>query len=230
MAILLYDLVGADAGRPFSPHCWKAKMALAHKGLEFDTVPTPFTSVPKVEGGASKIVPVIRDGDKVVADSFEIALYLEDAYPGRPTLFGGDGGKAMARFIERWSQLTLHSFKGAAAVLDIHQRLDAPDKAYFRQSRETRFGRTLEDVTAGRDAGLAAYRASLEPLRSMLAWQPFIGGSSPLFADYIVFGAFQWARVISTYPFLEDGDVVGEWFERCLDLHGGLARKVPAAA
>ena len=176
MAILLYDLVGADAGRPFSPHCWKAKMALAHKGLEFDSVPTPFTSVPKVEGGASKIVPVIRDGDKVVADSFEIALYLEDAYPDRPTLFGGDGGKAMARFIERWSQLTLHSFKGAAAVLDIHQRLDAPDKAYFRQSRETRFGKSLEDVTAARDAGLAAYRASLEPLRSMLAWQPFIGG------------------------------------------------------
>lgn len=230
MAILLYDLVGADAGRPFSPHCWKAKMALAHKGLEFDTVPTPFTSVPKVEGGTSKTVPVIRDGDKVVADSFAIALYLEDAYPDRPTLFGGAGGKAMARFIERWSQLTLHSFKGAAAVLDIHQRLDAPDKAYFRQSRETRFGKTLEDVTAGRDAGLAAYRASLEPLRSMLAWQPFIGGSSPLFADYIVFGAFQWVRVISTYPFLEDGDVVGEWFERCLDLHGGLARKVPAAA
>jgi glutathione S-transferase len=230
MAILLYDLVGADAGRPFSPHCWKAKMALAHKGLEFDTVPTPFTSVPKVEGGASKIVPVIRDGDKVVADSFEIALYLEDAYPDRPTLFGGDGGKAMARFIERWSQLTIHPFKGAAAVLDIHQRLSAPDKAYFRQSRETRFGKSLEDVTAARDAGLAAYRASLEPLRSMLAWQPFIGGKSPLFADYIVFGAFQWVRVISTYPFLANGDPLSEWFERCLDLHGGLARKVPAAA
>src|SRR4026209_1626590 len=81
MTIILYDLCARDAGRPFSPHCWKAKMALAHKGLEFDTVPTPFTSVPRVEGGAAKIVPVIRDGDKVVADSFEIALYLEDTYP-----------------------------------------------------------------------------------------------------------------------------------------------------
>jgi glutathione S-transferase len=230
MAILLYDLVGADAGRPFSPHCWKAKMALAHKGLEFDTVPTPFTSVPKVEGGASKTVPVIRDGDKVVADSFAIALYLEDAYPDRPTLFGGAGGKAMARFVERWSQLTIHPFEGAAAVLDIHRRLAAPDQAYFRQSREARFGRSLEDVTAARDAGLAAYRASLEPLRSMLVYQPFIGGTSPLFADYIVFGAFQWVRVTSTYPFLADGDPVAAWFERCLDLHGGLARKVPAAA
>src|SRR6187549_3958189 len=130
MAILLYDLVGADAGRPLSPHCWKAKMALAHKGLQFDCVPTPFTSVPEVEGGASKTVPVIRDGDKVVADSFAIALYLEDAYPDRPTLFGGEGGKAMARFIERWSQLTLHAYKGEAALLEIHDRLGPADREY----------------------------------------------------------------------------------------------------
>ena len=47
MTILLYDLVGADAGRPFSPHCWKAKMALAHKGLDFETLPTPFSKCPK---------------------------------------------------------------------------------------------------------------------------------------------------------------------------------------
>ena len=230
MTILLYDLVGADATRPFSPHCWKAKMALAHKGLDFETVPTSFLDVPKVEGGISKKVPVIRDGDRVVADSFAIALYLEEAYPDRPTLFGGEGGKAMARFIERWSQTILHPFKTSAAVLDIHDRLGAEDQAYFRESREAWLGRTLEQVTAGRDAGLAAYRASLEPLRSMLSFQPFIGGQSPLFPDYIVFGAFQWMRLTSTFRFLEDGDPVAGWFERCLDLHGGIGRKVPAAA
>ena len=64
----------------------------------------------------------------------------------------------------------------------------------------------------------------------MLGYQPFIGGKSRLFADFIVLGAFQWVRVISTYPFLAKGDPLSEWFERCLDLHGGLARKVPAAA
>ena len=40
MTILLYDLVGADEKRPYSPHCWKAAMALAHKGLSFRRVPT----------------------------------------------------------------------------------------------------------------------------------------------------------------------------------------------
>ncbi len=120
-------------------------------------MPTPFTSVPAVEGGVSKTVPVIRDGDTVVADSFTIALYLDDAYPDRPTLFGGDGGKAMARFIERWSQLTIHPYLGAAALTDIHARLAPPDQAYFRESREKRYGKSAGGGLAGaRDAGLGS--------------------------------------------------------------------------
>ncbi|TJV42948.1 MAG: glutathione S-transferase family protein [Mesorhizobium sp.] len=230
MTILLYDLVGHDEKRPFSPHCWKATMALAHKGLDISTAPTRFLEVPAIEGGVSKTVPVIRDGDKIVADSFAIALYLDEAYPDRPMLFGGEGGKAMARFIERWSQLTIHPYVTTAAIVDLHGMQDEENAAYFRRSREQRFGKRLEDVVAARDAGLTAFRAALEPLRSMLSYQPFIGGASPLFADYIVFGALQWARVASPYRLLESNDVVAHWFDRCLDLHGGLGRKVEAAA
>jgi len=230
MTIVLYELVGRDAARPFSPHCWKIAMALAHKGLSSSSVPTRFLEVPAVEGGVSKTVPVIRDGDRVVADSFSIALYLDEAYPDRPTLFGGDGGKAMARFIERWSQLTIHPYITTAALTDLHAMQDNDNAAYFRASREQRLGKRLEEVVAGRDAGLNAFRASLEPLRSMLGYQPFIGGASPLFADYIVFGALQWARIASPYRLLEHSDIVAQWFERCLDLNGGLGRTVAAAA
>ncbi|TIM16625.1 MAG: glutathione S-transferase family protein [Mesorhizobium sp.] len=230
MTILLYDLVGRDGARPFSPHCWKATMALAHKGLDISTVPTRFLEVLTVEGGVSKLVPVIRDGENVIADSFAIAPYLDEAYPERPTLFCGDGGKAMARFVERWSQLTIHPYVTTAAIMDLHAMQDEANAAYFRQSREQRFGKRLEEVVAARDAGLGAFRASLEPLRSMLAYQPFIGGQSPLFADYIVFGALQWARIASPYGLLDDSDVVAQWFERCLDLHDGLGRTVAAAA
>jgi len=230
MTILFYELVGRDTTRPFSPHCWKIAMALAHKGLDRSSLPTRFLDVPSVEGGVSKTVPVIRDGDRVVADSFAIALYLDETYPERPTLFAGDGGKAMARFIERWSQLTIHPYVTTAALLDIHAMQDDENAAYFRASREQRFGKPLEAVTAGRDAGLAGFHAALEPLRSMLSYQPFIGGASPLFADYIVFGALQWARITSPYRLLDDSDIVAQWFGRCLDLHGGLGRTVAAAA
>ncbi|AZV22785.1 glutathione S-transferase family protein [Mesorhizobium sp. M7A.F.Ce.TU.012.03.2.1] len=230
MTILLYDLVGRDTTRPFSPHCWKVVMALAHKGLDISTVPTRFLEVPAVEGGVSKTVPVIRDGETVVADSFAIALYLDEAYPDRPTLFGGEGGKAMARFVERWSQVTIHPYVTTAAIMDLHAMQDAENAVYFRQSREQRLGKRLEEVKAAREAGLGNFRASLEPLRSMLSYQPFIGGAAALFSDYIVFGALQWARIASPYQLLDDGDVVAQWFARCLDLHGGLGRKIAAAA
>jgi len=230
MTILLYDLVGSDMTRPFSPHCWKVAMALAHKGLEYRTVPTHFLEVPDIESGASKTVPVIRDGDSVVADSFAIALHLEHAYLDRPSLFGGAGGEAYARFIERWSQLTIHPFISAAALTALHGMQDEANADYFRRSREARFGKTLEEVTAGRDAGLASFRASLEPLRSMLAYQPWIGGDGPLFADYIVFGALQWARIATPYQLLDDADPIAAWFGRCLTLHSGLASRVAAAA
>ncbi len=230
MAIRLYELVGADPKRPFSPHCWKTAWSLAHKGLDFESVPTPFTGVPSVEGGVSKLVPVIRDGDKVVADSFQIALYLDETYPDRTSLFGGEGGKALSRFIERWSRLTLHPYIGKAVLMDIHDCLALPDQAYFRTDREKRFGRKLEEVPPGRDEQLDRFRKSLAPLRSMLDVQPFIGGETPLFADYIVGGALQWARVVSAYPLLEADDAVAEWFGRILDLHDGLGRRVAAAA
>jgi glutathione S-transferase len=229
MTILLYDLVGHDESRPFSPHCWKSAMALAHKALDFRRVPTPFTSVPTVEGALSKTVPVIRDGNQVVGDSFEIALYLERAYPQRPSLFAGEGGKSLSRFVERWSQLTIHPFANVAAMTDIHSRLAAPDQAYFRDSREKRYGKTLEEVSAPREAELEGFRASLTPLRNMLTYQPFIGGDAPLYPDYIVFGAFQWVRVMSPFRLLADDDPIAGWFERLLDMHGGLGRSVAAA-
>ncbi len=230
MTIKLYDLVGSDASRPFSPHCWKVAQALAHKGLAYESVPTPFTAVTGVEEGFAQIVPVIRDGEKLVADSFDIALYLENTYPDRPTLFGGPGGEASARFVERWSQMVVHPFAGASVLLDIHDMLDPADQEHFRRTREARFGKSLEDVVAGSASGRDAWRRSLEPLRSMLTYQPFIGGQSPLFHDYIVAGALQWVRIVSPMELIDPADSVAAWFERCLDANDGLMRRVPAAA
>jgi glutathione S-transferase len=230
MTIVLYELVGADEKRPFSPHVWKTIMSLAHKGLSWESVPTRFIEVPKIENGVSKTVPVLRDGDKVVSDSFNIALYLEEAYPDRPSLFRGKGGEATARFVERWSQTQLHPFMGSAALMDIYRMQDEANEPYFRESREKRYGKSLEQVDAERDEHLESFRRRLEPLRDMLQYQPFIGGQTPLFPDYIVFGAFQWMRITSPYKFLADGDPIADWVERCLDLHDGIARKIPGAA
>lgn len=230
MAIILYDLCARDQSRRFSPHCWKVKMALAHKGLAFETRATPFTKIREIAGGFSKTVPVIDDDGHLVRESFDIAVYLEEKYPDRPSLFRGEGGRAEARFIESWQIVSLHPPLLSMIIADIHSRLDDPDQVYFREAREKFFGRRLEEMAAGRDDRVGAFREALAPMRLTFKRQPFVGGDSPLFADYILFGAFQWARVTSAFPIVAADDPVKAWVERCLDLYEGLARKMPAAA
>lgn len=226
MSITLYSLCGADQSRPFSPHCWKVVMALAHKGLPFEERPLPFTAIARVEGGVTKTVPLLRDGDRLVADSFAIALYLEEAYPDRPSLFKGEGGMAMARFIEGYSQMVVHSAINPIALMNIHDMLEPVDQAHFRQTREKRFAKPLEQVFPDRAGAIAAFPEKLEPLRHMLRYQPFMGGDAPLFADYILFGALQWLRITTGSTHLAQDDPARQWFERCLDLYEGVGRAV----
>ena len=75
---------------------------------------------------------------------------------------------------------------------------------------------------------LPAFRASLDPLRRTVERQNFLSGEGPGYADYIVFGAFQWARAISDFELLASDDPVAAWRGRLLDEFGGLARKSPA--
>jgi glutathione S-transferase len=227
MAIILYDLAGVEADRRFSPFCWRTRMALAHKGLEVEAVPWRFTEkdrLPQPNGGR---VPVIVDGGQVVHDSSTIAEYLEERYPDRPSLFGSGAGPALTRFIQNWTETVLQPGLIGFVVLDIHRHIGPEDQAYFRQSREERFGRKLEEVVRDRDARLPAFRESLTPLRRTVERQDFLGGTAPAYADYIVFGAFQWARAVSDYELLAADDPVAAWRGRMLDLFGGLARKSP---
>jgi glutathione S-transferase len=228
MTITLYDLAGAEADRRFSPFCWRTQMALAHKGLEVETVPWRFTEKDKLPQPNVGRVPVIVDGDRVEHDSTAIADYLEQRYPDRPSLFGGEIGRALARFAQNWTETVLLVGLIRLVVLDIHRHCGPEDQAYFRRSREERFGTTLEEVVRDREARLPAFRASLDPLRGTVDRQDFVSGSSPAYADYVVFGAFQWARAISDFEVLAAGDPIGTWRGRMLDLFDGLARRAPA--
>ena len=227
MAIILYDLVGVD-DRRFSPNTWRSRLALAHKGLAADIRPTRFLDIPGICGGDQKTVPVIEDGDAIIGDSWAIAEHLEDTYPDRPSLFGGPAGRALSRTFQNWVLCEVYAKIAPLVVADICDHLDEEDRAYFRQSREARFGMSLEDVQAGREDKIEPFRKSLHPARMTLRAQPFMGGDTPLYADYVLFAALLWPRVISPFQILKPDDPVYDWFERCLDLHDGLARTTAA--
>lgn len=230
MTIKVYELCGADRKNLFSPHCWKTRLSLAHKGLDYEVVPTPFTDIPKIEGGATKTVPLIRDGERLVSDSFDIAVYLDAAYPDRPALFDGAASQAMTRFIINWSQMNLHVIAMRIALLDIYKALDPADVSYFRESREARIGMTMEDFMANKAASPEELKAALAPLGATLKDQPYLGGETPMFADYVVFGPLQWLRMVSGEKVLPEEGPVAEWFARLLDMYAGIGRNVPVAA
>ncbi len=227
MTLRLYDLAGADPNRRFSPYCWRIRLALAHKRLPVETIPWRFTEKAEIAPSGSKTVPVLVDGDRWIADSWTIANYLEDAYPDSPSLFGGAAARRLTRHYSSLADALVTAIFPFIA-LDILERVAERDREYFRTSREQRVGKTLEAFVANRDAKLPGFRASLAPLRATLKTQLFFSGDEPLYADYAVFGQFQWARCISPFALLEEGDPVKLWRDRLLDCFDGLARKAVA--
>lgn len=223
----LYELAGKEDEHRFSPYCWRARMALAHKGLEVETVPWRFTEKDAIAFSGQGTVPVLVDGDRTVGDSWAIALYLDEAYPDRPPLFDGPQARAAALFLRNWCVQGLHPLILRLVVMDLFNGVHEKDGAYFRETRERRFGMPLERVAADREAHLKALRGALEPLRATLAETPYLGGEAPNYADYIVFGAFQWARAVSPIALLEPDDPIVPWRERLLDRFDGLARRAP---
>ncbi len=222
MSLTLFELAGAEDNRRFSPYCWRIRMALAHKGLNAHTKAWRFNEKKLLEPSGQGKVPVLVHNDTWIADSWAIAVYLENTFPDTPSLFGGPAGMALSKFHAAYGD-TISGNVVRFVLLDIYEHLHPDDKAYFRQSREERFGMTLEQVVADRDAQLPAFKASLQPLRTVLKNQPYLGGESPLYADYAIFGVFQWARTISDYTLLDHDDPISLWRARLLEAFNGMA-------
>jgi glutathione S-transferase len=225
MSLRLYELVGTDVERPFSPFCWRTRMALAHKGLSAQSIPWCFTEKGAIARYNTEKVPVLLDGETSIADSWAIANYLEDRYPERPTLFGGEGGRAIGRMMNWWGDIAVVGGMFPLIVADIPPHLAPVDAAYFRKTREARFGQPLEQLVAGRDQSVEGFRRALEPMRLTLKTQSYLGGDKPNYADYIVFGPFQWARMVSPFKLLLAEDPVYAWRERLLDAFDRMARR-----
>lgn len=228
MTIKLYELLGAD-DRRYSQFSWRAKMALKHKGLDFEAIPLLLTDKESIAFANSTSVPVMVDGDAIRADSWDIATYLEETYPDAPSLFGGPIGEGVTRVVNSWCDRAVNVALGPLIARDVLDAAHPTDRAYFRETMEKMYKRTLEEVQEGREDRVKALYRTLDPIRSTFRkGQDFICGASPAYADYVVFSQFQWARVTSPFRLLEADDPVYAWRERMLDLFGGFARDTVA--
>lgn len=222
MAVIMYDLAGIE-DRRFSPYCWRTRFALAHKGVDHVAEPVRFTDIDAIDSGKRRTLPTIKTESGLTSDSWEIAVALERDYPDAPTLFGGEGGVQSSQFIQNWANAALLGQIVTLVLLDIWKHLDEENQVYFRESREKRFGATLEAIQQGREERVSVLRQNLMPVRMTLRNKPWLGGESPSFNDYILAGGFQWARTVSDFQLLEDDDSIHDWLKRLDGLYNGLA-------
>ncbi|KGE78793.1 glutathione S-transferase [Halomonas sp. ND22Bw] len=223
MTRVLYDLCGIDERLRFSPYCWRVRYALAHKGLDVEARPWRFTDKDVLAFADTDKVPVLVDGDETVTDSYAILQYLDRAYPDSP-LLGEGPAEARARFFKHYAERALAPAILRTIVMDLFNAIHPDDRDYFRESREARLGRSLEEFHSPAK-GLSQLDAALAPLRGRLEEADFLDGDAPGGADYLVFGFFMWAHCVSSADLISNADPVYAWRERMLDLHDGLGRE-----
>jgi glutathione S-transferase len=92
---------------PFSTNVERVALALAHKGLDVESVVIDYADrSPVVEVSGQPLVPVIVDDGRVVADSTTILRYLEETRPD-PPLFPRDRARRaeMDVFLEWFNEV-----------------------------------------------------------------------------------------------------------------------------
>jgi glutathione S-transferase len=78
---------------PFSTNVERVALALAHKGLDVESVVISYEDrSPVIEVSGQPLVPVLVDGDEVIADSVRILRHLEERHPD-PPLFPRDAAR-----------------------------------------------------------------------------------------------------------------------------------------
>jgi glutathione S-transferase len=225
----LWEL-GGRGGVRFSTYSWRTRMALHHKGLDFKSHAVAVSDKQAIAFSGQGKVPILKAGDRVVCDSFDIALFLEREFPDRPSLFGGPQAEQLAFFFNLWIDREIVSGLVPYLMLDVMGCVDESDRHHLRSQIEGIFKRSLEDLYGEREKALQQLGKKLAPVRKTLGRAPFLGGSAPGYADYIMFGTFQWARVVSDVPVFAPDDVLSVWFSRLLDLYDGAGRAEKARA
>lgn len=220
----LWEL-GGEGNCRYSTFCWRTRLALHHKGLPFAIHPVAVSDKAAIGFSGQTKVPILRHEDRIVTNSWAIALYLEREFPDRPSLFGGAVGETLTQVFNVWTDRELIPALVPYLMRDVLDCVADADAAHLRAQIESGFKRSLEELVSERPKALPAFRRKLQPVRKVLDQKQFLGGPHPTYADYVLFGVLQWARVTSSAQVLEAGDAVGGWFERVLDLYDGVGRK-----
>jgi maleylpyruvate isomerase len=184
---------------PFSTNVERVALALAHKGLEVESVEISYEDrSPVVEVSGQPLVPVLVDGDEVVADSTRILRHLEERWP-EPPLFPRDPARRaeLDVFLEWFNEV----WKLPPNAIEAELGRDQPDH--------------------GRIAELAArMRGWLDVFEAMLDGRDHLFGDDFSAADCAAFPFLKFAKLRDP----ADDELFHRILEDSLQLNGGYRR------
>jgi glutathione S-transferase len=157
---------------PFSTNVERVALALAHKGLEVESVwvdPADRSEVARISG--QELVPVLVDGDRVVADSTVILEHLDERFPERPLYPADPARRTELRLFVDWFNRV---WKRPPNLIVAEEEKAEPDRARIAE---------LEGLIAG----------ALPLFENLLAGRDFLFGHELSAADVVAFPFLKYA-------------------------------------
>ena len=185
-----------------SQYSEKVRFLLDYKGLEYRKIEvTPGVGQVEVfQMSGQRQVPVLKDGETVVADSTEIAMYLDRTYPDRPLVPSSAKERGLTLLMEEWADESI-GIKSRTAFIGALNRNEAlraavlpPDTPDFVKSIVSGIpSDLLETLGSGVGMGGEALKAAegslkqdLDALCLIIGEQPYLTGNTPTLADFSV--------------------------------------------
>lgn len=187
-----------------SHYCEKVRLILDYKQLPYQKIEvTPGVGqIDLFRLSGQRKVPVLKDGEVVVADSTAIARYLESAYPDRPLMPTNPQQKGLCLMMEAWADESIGPHVRTVMIGAFNQHPNfrtallpnsTPDllRNLVGAVPNDIFNLLGTGVGFGSDAikmATDALKQDLEALCLLLQNQPYLVANFPTLADFAVAG------------------------------------------
>ncbi|KIM81117.1 hypothetical protein PILCRDRAFT_97761 [Piloderma croceum F 1598] len=202
--ITLYDIPSQLPEQAWSPNVWKARFSLNLKGLKYKTVWVEFPDIealykqlslePTEPRVPKYTLPVIHDPstNRAISNSVEIARYLDATYPATTLLFP-PGSEALQGIEDRNAFESLQYIMLPITCVN----LNPVSETYYRRTRETRYGKRLEELSPiglQREEHWKRVQEAFGVVASLLEGKKFVLGDTISFADVTIASWVLWIK------------------------------------
>ncbi|MGB3694617.1 MAG: glutathione S-transferase family protein [Spirulinaceae cyanobacterium] len=187
-----------------SQYSEKVRLILDYKGLDYRKIEVApgVGQIELYQKSGQRQVPVLKDGDIYVADSTEIALYLDRKYPDPPLLPIDPKERGLCLLIEEWADVSIGAKGRKAFVGALNKNAnfrtsilprDTPD--FLKTLVGSLPGEVLDALGSGVGFGGSAVKDAQNALKQdlgalclLLENSPYLVTDRPTLADFAVAG------------------------------------------